>query len=98
MPHVVGVLQMFRQQLLVVDYSHLREACSEAPELQRSIDEWTADPAGHASKARATARLLAQPGEHRQNAHRPQLALGEGIPGLLSRGTTRQRLPPTALI
>ena len=53
---------MFRQQLLVVDYSHLREACSEAPELQRSIDVWTADPAGHASKARATARLLAQPG------------------------------------
>lgn len=62
MPHVVGVLQMFREQLLVLDYSHLREACSEAPELQRAIDAWTADPAGQASKARAIAKLLAQPG------------------------------------
>jgi hypothetical protein len=56
---MVDLLQMFRQQLLVTDYDHVRETCDLVEPLAEAVDRWTADGAGQARKAAAMTALFA---------------------------------------
>jgi hypothetical protein len=55
---MADLLQLFRQQLLVTDYAHVRDYC-DLPRLADAIDGWRADRSGHARKATATTALFA---------------------------------------